>query len=846
MGVTGLWTLIEPVGRPIRAESLAGERLAIDSSIWLYHFRMAMRDKSGRTLHNAHILGFLWRILRLLHLGIKPVFVFDGGAPVLKRRTLAARRHRREGAKESHARTAERLLHAQLREAAVVQALSEQEQQRAVQAAQSAQSADGHHPTNHEGSPGLGPDVVYQDDLTTRPAMQAVSPGQLASTAADTTPPQAAPSKGKGSVMPKDYHKDPYALPPMETSLATIGLRPTSRRDGGVKRKGMAKEGPPVKAKADFRYATEDELRDLMASLRPTDLSLDSPVFASLPVSLQYELVGDMRAQSRGTSFKRLQSMITAAPTASDFSRQQVLGLKTRNEWTQRVLEVTDEIGRAHIKVDVDSKDQFTTHHGRVVGSRSKEYVLVRNEAEGGFILGRQRQPEGDSKNHAIDVENPRQSTSAADALVSDDEYSYTLSKSRSRQIESDEEEFEEVQGSASAFPFSSFSPIEDAEAESLKQQERAANVIKQRALAHAKQARLEAGRPSIEDLIEDEDAQAAAAAAAEQVIEKKPATRKPLFRQTEPEIPSRMALASSVRHPLKPKKPAQSKSDADSDGEIGRIHTHSSPGQVRANFPSTEESEFSGDVSHEDGHAPNSDLADLDFSADMYAAAFGPPRGTPAKRKHTSSAERETPGEFEEVVGAPRAKRQTVEAVPSQFTTPPRPLRAVQAAPGTFQYSHRAHQLTPAPSIHQFPSLSKSSHTIESASESPQQSQASPAACSIPAHVHSPDALNASCAADELAADQPAIETSPQACERATTTVRPVVVPTITVISPEKPETSSAHGSASAHLPPQAVQHGQSVEGDDLDEEFEEIAHDVALDQVRYPALFFPHRAHY
>lgn len=91
MGVKGLWTLIEPIGRPIRPETLEGQRLAIDSSIWLYHFQMAMRDKTGRTLKNAHILGFLWRILRLLHLGIRPVFVFDGGAPVLKRKTLVSR-----------------------------------------------------------------------------------------------------------------------------------------------------------------------------------------------------------------------------------------------------------------------------------------------------------------------------------------------------------------------------------------------------------------------------------------------------------------------------------------------------------------------------------------------------------------------------------------------------------------------------------------------------------------------------------------------------------------------------------------------------------------------------------
>jgi len=86
-----------------RIESMEGKRMAIDSSIWLYQFQATMRDKDGRVLVNAHVLGespshitsflsdktgFLRRINKLLFHGIKPVFVFDGGAPVLKRNTI--------------------------------------------------------------------------------------------------------------------------------------------------------------------------------------------------------------------------------------------------------------------------------------------------------------------------------------------------------------------------------------------------------------------------------------------------------------------------------------------------------------------------------------------------------------------------------------------------------------------------------------------------------------------------------------------------------------------------------------------------------------------------------------
>lgn len=59
-----------------------------------------MRDKDGRVLVNAHVLGFLRRINKLLFHGIKPVFVFDGGAPALKRSTIVRVLTRRAGGLE--------------------------------------------------------------------------------------------------------------------------------------------------------------------------------------------------------------------------------------------------------------------------------------------------------------------------------------------------------------------------------------------------------------------------------------------------------------------------------------------------------------------------------------------------------------------------------------------------------------------------------------------------------------------------------------------------------------------------------------------------------------------------
>ena len=81
-----------------------------DASIWIVQFMKAMRDERGEMIRNAHILGFLRRISKLLFLRIKPVFVFDGATPALKRRTVIARRRMREGAQARVRKTAEKLL----------------------------------------------------------------------------------------------------------------------------------------------------------------------------------------------------------------------------------------------------------------------------------------------------------------------------------------------------------------------------------------------------------------------------------------------------------------------------------------------------------------------------------------------------------------------------------------------------------------------------------------------------------------------------------------------------------------------------------------------------------------
>ena len=52
----------------------------------------AMRDAEGNRLPNAHIIAVYHRLCKLLFYNVKPIVVFDGEVPEIKRRTCAKRR----------------------------------------------------------------------------------------------------------------------------------------------------------------------------------------------------------------------------------------------------------------------------------------------------------------------------------------------------------------------------------------------------------------------------------------------------------------------------------------------------------------------------------------------------------------------------------------------------------------------------------------------------------------------------------------------------------------------------------------------------------------------------------
>lgn len=110
MGVLGLWQLLGPAGRRVDIATLRGKTLAVDASIWMFHFLKAMRDEEGDVRKNAHILGTLSRICKLIFHRIKAVFVFDGGVPMLKKRIMEQRRRKYAQQETKMKRTAQKLL----------------------------------------------------------------------------------------------------------------------------------------------------------------------------------------------------------------------------------------------------------------------------------------------------------------------------------------------------------------------------------------------------------------------------------------------------------------------------------------------------------------------------------------------------------------------------------------------------------------------------------------------------------------------------------------------------------------------------------------------------------------
>ncbi|CAI7587107.1 unnamed protein product [Penicillium glandicola] len=281
MGVTGLWTVVQPCARPIKLETLNKKRLAVDASIWIYQFLKAVRDKEGNALRNSHIVGFFRRICKLLYFGIRPVFVFDGGAPVMKRQTIAGRKKRREGHREDAARTAGKLLAVQMQRSA------EEESARRRNKSQ----------------------IQEEEEVPDAPVYAE----------------EAFMTETEKQQSRKFKKKDAYHLPNLDVSLQDMGA-PNDPRI-------MSQEELEEYAR-HFHQGQDINLYDF------SKIDFDSMFFLSLPPTDRYNILNAARLRSRlrmGYSKEQLDTMF---PDRMAFSKFQIERVAERNDLTQRLMNI--------------------------------------------------------------------------------------------------------------------------------------------------------------------------------------------------------------------------------------------------------------------------------------------------------------------------------------------------------------------------------------------------------------------------------------------------------------------------------------------------------------------------
>ncbi|KAJ3029672.1 UNVERIFIED_CONTAM: Elongation of fatty acids protein 2 [Siphonaria sp. JEL0065] len=113
MGIHGLSKVIADNApgamKELPIKACFGRKVAVDASMSIYQFLIAVRQQDGMQLTNeagettSHLMGMLYRTVRMFENGIKPVYVFDGKPPDMKSNELKKRGEKREGAEKAAA-----------------------------------------------------------------------------------------------------------------------------------------------------------------------------------------------------------------------------------------------------------------------------------------------------------------------------------------------------------------------------------------------------------------------------------------------------------------------------------------------------------------------------------------------------------------------------------------------------------------------------------------------------------------------------------------------------------------------------------------------------------------------
>lgn len=87
-------------------KSFFGRKIAVDASMNIYQFLVAVRQGADNLTNEAgqvtsHLSGLFYRTIKLMELGVKPCYVFDGKPPKMKSGELQKRIEAKKLAEES-------------------------------------------------------------------------------------------------------------------------------------------------------------------------------------------------------------------------------------------------------------------------------------------------------------------------------------------------------------------------------------------------------------------------------------------------------------------------------------------------------------------------------------------------------------------------------------------------------------------------------------------------------------------------------------------------------------------------------------------------------------------------
>jgi 5'-3' exonuclease len=363
MGVHGLWELLLPVGRRVDTGNVSRKRVAVDLSIWLTQFVRAMRDAEGAMVRNAHLLGVFRRCCKLLYLGVKPVFVFDGATPAIKRRTLRLRQSQRDNQTAKLRRLAEKLIMNRFRSDIMTKRMIAKKKQ-TQKSSSGAKSVKG---AADAAALALSTHVAQADTAITtrkpplppsgRPAMINGVARVVIGTVGITSAP---PSR---SALLEDDDDDivddaDIKYIDLRSERAGITSRSETTKSNGA---SLSDEQIAVQLVDDDEDALERDI-DFSSISLPDDIQdLDDDALIMLPPSLQAEVFRQIKLQQRIRHREAVLSM-QSDPTA--FSKAQIKGFIANSRLSRRIAQVRTAIN-----------DQTGTSR-RIASDNAREYVL--------------------------------------------------------------------------------------------------------------------------------------------------------------------------------------------------------------------------------------------------------------------------------------------------------------------------------------------------------------------------------------------------------------------------------------------------------------------------------------